>query len=271
MSPQTLIFSGGGLLGCVYIGLLKRVETTDDWHNVNEIISMSVGSIFALLYIIGYNSSELENKIKNNNIDFNEYNFSNVIYKYGVNSGESITNWITELMKNKNVAPNITLIGLYNKFKINYKIVVTDIQEHKLDYFSKDNTPNLKVIDAIRMAVSVPFLFTIKKYHEKIYIDAMIISNYPLTYILENVITRDNEYLGFQITSVSEKKKISSVYDYLQCIIKCKKNNNCIVYPNTVVIQCEKLDNLIFLDFELTHDTIDKYINYGFSLDILDI
>jgi predicted acylesterase/phospholipase RssA len=265
MSPQTLIFSGGGLLGCVYIGLLKKIEEINGWHNVNEIISMSVGSIFALLYILGFNSSELENKIKNNNIDFNEYNFSNIINKYGINSGESITNWITELMNTRDVSPNITFIGLYNKFKINYKIVVTDIQEQKLDYFSKDNTPHLKVLDAIRMAVSVPFLFTVKKYSQKIYIDAMIISNYPLTYILENVITRDNKYLGFQITSAFEKKNISNVYDYLQCIIKCKKQTQN-VYPNTIVIQCEKLDNLIYLDFELTHDTIDTYINYGYNI-----
>jgi hypothetical protein len=77
----------------------------------------------------------------------------------------------------------------------------------------------------------------------------------------------DGEYQGFQIKSVSEKKSISNVYDYLKCIIKCKKQtHNDICYPNTTVISCEKLDNLIYLDFELTHDIIDKYISYGYNV-----
>lgn len=265
MPPQTLILSGGGLLGCVYIGVLKRIELTGEWNDINEIISISVGCIFALLYILGYNSGDLVHEIKNNKIDFNEYNFSNIINKYGVNSGECITNWITKLMINKNVSPNITFSELYNKFKINYKIVVTDIEIQQLYYFSKDTAPKLKVLDGIRMAISVPFLFTVKKYHQKIYIDAMIISNYPLTYILENVMTKTNGYTGFKIESIPTTKSIDNIYDYLQCIIKCKKQTQ-ITDSNTIVIKCEKLDNLIYLDFELTNDTIDRYIEYGYNV-----
>ena len=70
---DTLVFSGGGIKGIHYIGILKRLEELNILKNITSLAGTSVGALFIVLITIGFTSTELTeflslfnlNKIKN--------------------------------------------------------------------------------------------------------------------------------------------------------------------------------------------------------------
>ena len=66
---KNLVFSGGGVKGYSFIGCLKALEELNITQDIKAISSTSIGSLFSILFIIGYKSKELEQIFSN--IDFN--------------------------------------------------------------------------------------------------------------------------------------------------------------------------------------------------------
>ena len=63
--PKALLFEGGGTLGIIYGGVVKRLEESGITNNVNLYAGTSVGSHAAALLAFGYTSQELIEAIKN--------------------------------------------------------------------------------------------------------------------------------------------------------------------------------------------------------------
>ena len=57
---KCLVLSGGSEKGVAYIGILKFLEEINILPDIECIYGVSVGSVFAVLVSIGYNSTELE-------------------------------------------------------------------------------------------------------------------------------------------------------------------------------------------------------------------
>src|SRR5258706_9994706 len=55
-----LVFSGGGVRGYVYIGVLKYLEETLLLNQIEYVAGTSIGAFIATLVCLGFNSSELE-------------------------------------------------------------------------------------------------------------------------------------------------------------------------------------------------------------------
>jgi NTE family protein len=86
-------------------------------------------------------------------------------------------------IQEKGLNKNITLKELYD---ITGKLLVTvgvSLTDSKTYYFNAHTYPNLKVIDAVRISVSIPCYFTPIKLDNHTFVDGGILSNYPLYYI----------------------------------------------------------------------------------------
>ena len=48
---KNIIFSGGGLKGWAYIGVIKSLNENISFKNIEQIIGVSIGSVLGLFYL----------------------------------------------------------------------------------------------------------------------------------------------------------------------------------------------------------------------------
>lgn len=288
-----LICSGGAMKGCAYVGIFKKIEELinernsvenqpdfDELNckipkiNIKTVCAVSVGTIFSLIYLIGFSYVEmLEEILKKNFEQLKNIKIMNFPTKFGLDSGESFINWLKELMKRKNFDPDISLKHFYENTHIDFQIMATNLNKYKYTKFNHINTPDLKVLDAIRMSISVPFVFTANTYENDLYVDGGIISNYPIDLFKDNL---DN-VLGFKLVNHGELEShvvdnnIDNIDSYIYHVLSCyvlqkekytsrtKAFQNCTVYIHT-----ENITNTI--NFGLTVQEKHKLIEIGYRV-----
>ena len=65
MKPlRNIIFSGGGIRGLCYVGIFRYLEKYGLRENIQEVLGSSIGSLFAVLFTLGYKSPELEKLLR---------------------------------------------------------------------------------------------------------------------------------------------------------------------------------------------------------------
>lgn len=185
---NTLLLGGGGVKTISYIGVLKKLYELhvqkSITYNISEIFAVSGGCIIAFLYIIGYTTHEMEQVLLHKNFkECKDMKLGNFINHYGIDSGKNIIKWIKELTIQKSVDPDITFSEFFKNTGIHFNVITTNLTICSLHVFNHINTPNLSVIHAIRMAISIPFLFTVEKYNNEIYVDAALLHNCPTDFI----------------------------------------------------------------------------------------
>ena len=225
---DTLFLSGGGMKCLSILGVLKYLFEKDiikeNFDGIKDIYLISGSSIYLTPLLLGFSMEstlELFKKIdykKLSGIDdikiqnfFDNYGFKKITdYKYIMNA----------VLKGKNVDNDITLKGIYNLININLHFRVINVNKQCNEYLNKDNSPDLKFIDAICMTSCIPILFEPIEYNGSLYIDGGVNNNFPY----EKVIDKKN-YLGIDILSSKisceknrEKEEIKSLSDYINII-----------------------------------------------------
>ena len=238
-----LLASGGGSRGVAYVGVFKKLEELinerkileqmEDFKeseceipfiNIHTVCSVSVGSIFSLIYLIGFSYIEmLEEVLKTNFDQFKNIRIMNFGTKFGLDSGDKFISWLKELMKRKDFDPEITLLDFYEKTNVDFQIMATNLNKYCYKKFNYSDTPNVKVLDAIRMSISIPFVFTCVEYEGDIFVDGGLIENYPIDLFKNNL---DN-VLGFKLINHGELEThtvdnpIDDIESYIYHILSC--------------------------------------------------
>ena len=158
---DTLVLSGGGIKIIYYLGLQKYLEENNLLQNIDTFIGCSAGSIFCLLLTLELTYDELLKIFNNINFDKNiNYDFINFFENYGICDSDFIINILSIIIKNKlNIdnSNNLTFLDLYNINKNKLLINGSNITDKKCEIFSYENTPNMKVLDAIKISINIPF------------------------------------------------------------------------------------------------------------------
>lgn len=188
---DTLILSGGGIFGVLYIGLIQFLETIKIKHRFKNIYGVSVGSLFATLITLGYTSDDINTLLKTD-IDIhkilsvNADNILNIIDKLGVNDGAYIESVIKKIFIAKGFSPYITFKDLYLATHINLNIGYTSNFLNKFIMANYDTMPNMQVCVAIRASIAIPLLLTPVVDYESLDLlyDGGIINNNPIKHYL---------------------------------------------------------------------------------------
>ena len=79
MNVENLVFSGGGIKGYAYVGVIKSLEERNIISNIKNIAGTS-GSLFSLLICLKYSFKEIEKLSLNINLEnINNVNSDNII------------------------------------------------------------------------------------------------------------------------------------------------------------------------------------------------
>jgi len=169
--PKNLVLEGGGIRGIAHSGALELLDSLGQLDSIEKIAGTSSGAMNGLLYAIGYSPTEIQKAI--GATQFQKFNqvgvpFFGGIYrmkrKYGYYSTKRIEQTFEALLKNKGLDPNLTFKDLRelrlvnSRFKDLY-ITGTSLNNQKTIVFSYETYPEMRIIDAMRVSLTVPFYF----------------------------------------------------------------------------------------------------------------
>lgn len=156
----SLALWGGAARWFIHIWVLKYLEECN--IEIHEISGTSMGAIIAGLYACGKNSDEITQVAK----DLNFLKLVDIDLKHWLLKGNKILKKLEELYGNKTIEDaGITL-----------KIVATCLESSQQHVFE-----NIRIADAVRASLSLPWVFIPYKIWENSYIDGGITNNLPIS------------------------------------------------------------------------------------------
>lgn len=190
---DTLIFSGGGYYGVLYLGFIKFCEEYNLLKSVQSVYGVSVGSFLALFLSLGYTYEEIYKLITqdlelNKFLDINIDNVLNIIDKLGINDGSYFEEAIKNIISDKGLSPYLTFqdlahLGLGPELNIGFT------RNFHNDFFiaNSQNSPDMPIWLAIRASIAIPIILTPVIDYQKLDIlyDGGVLNNNPIKCYLE--------------------------------------------------------------------------------------
>lgn len=247
---NTLIVGGGGVLGFSFLGALHALleEKAIDISKIEHFVGSSVGSIVALLVYIGYSPLFIFSVLVNVHFESTETlctlnNFLEFPQKKGLLDVSILSNVLATFLEMENISINITFEELFQwkqkKTKTKIKkdeddqerkdcadqvlyIAGLNITTGKTEIFSMTNSPEMPVLDAIKISVCVPILFRPVSYKNCYYVDGAFLDNSLFQQFFEQNLNNTVKLRAVLIESITEMPQLNN----------CKKNITTAHSPN---------------------------------------
>jgi predicted acylesterase/phospholipase RssA len=257
---KNLILSGGASKGYSYLGVLHSLEENNFIKDIQFFCGTSVGSIFATLFCMGFTYNELSNFL-NETIQVDDVNIDYLFESYGFYSGKELLDLIKKIISTK-YNQNITFQELHKITNKKLIICVTDLKNHCIEYLNEEKYPNMKIIDAIRYAITIPFIFTIHPCNDNMFVDAAILKNISFYNF------KPKETISILLKDGDDDKKynIDTIEDFIKNLLICLKKNTINKFDDNFNILEIKIENIDILDFNLDNKKRKYLYNTGFEL-----
>ena len=228
---KNLVFEGAGMKGLAYIGVLEELEKENVLQHIEKVGGTSSGGITAMCIALGYTPKEMKDIIYHT--PFKQFNEGKGFFigglirfkkNFGWYKGNKFGEWVEQIIVGKTGDSNITFEEWIAKgFKPLY-VTAASLTKQESVLFSAETYPKMKVKDAIRVTMSIPFYF------EPVYIDKLgqivtepenpndynlvvdggVVENYPI-YMFDGVDLNGNktvnpETLGVRIDRTAQVK-----------------------------------------------------------------
>ena len=177
---NTLIYRGR-YKGFRYIRNITVFKHLDRLKYFQRLFTTSIGSVIGYLIILGFEPNEII-------IQCIQKNYFQKVERFQILRGiagngfldfklfETILNDFTFQKLEK--FP--TFEELYNYNPINLQVITYNYSKNREEVLSKETTPDLSLLDALRMSSNIPFIFGHFQYKDDYYFDGFISSNFPI-------------------------------------------------------------------------------------------
>jgi predicted acylesterase/phospholipase RssA len=166
--PKRIVLSGGGIKVTTLVGALLVLEDKGVLKKVKEVSGVSAGAFLGFLMAIGVPLRKIETLVLD--LDFGVIRnitpeaFLEFPERYGIDDGVSFVKFLESIMRVVlKIDPVITfaeLTKLNRPGQLIFRCWATDLNTHTIREFSETLTPTVKIIDALRASMALPFYFT---------------------------------------------------------------------------------------------------------------
>ena len=275
-----LVLSGGGIKGYCYLGVLKHFSH-DQLKSFKYIAGTSIGALFGVLLLIGYTYIQLSHIFLNLDLkQLENLKITNLLTLYGLDDASKIRKLLETCFERKSIPIDITFEQLFETTKKQFICNATSLTTFDSNIFSKDTSPLMPVIDAILLSINIPIIFTQKQYKNTMYIDGGLSNNFIINHFVDiqtgqplNSFT-NQRILGIYLDSSYSTMKVSSLFDYLGCILKGLYNKYYDSYKVRIKQICNPDIKLIFIPLlniqtynsDLTIEEKKKLHDFGYTV-----
>tara|TARA_B110000971_G_scaffold144354_1_gene147554 strand:- start:155 stop:1039 length:885 start_codon:yes stop_codon:yes gene_type:complete len=261
-----LAICGGGVKGCVLLGALEALDNIIRFNRIKHIIGSSVGGIIATLLCIGYRPCEMNDIfLKINLTDYRNIKATNIITKYGVDNCKSIITLLKACILQKITVWDVTFRELYAYNGMTLILTGTDISNSKTIYYNVETTPDMIVMDALRITISYPILYepVYDPIHKSYLIDGAVLAQYPINYFKDI-----NTKVGICLDLNTNKRVISNIMSYINALINSIIDNSIEssikkYRKDTILINIP--DDIHALDFQLDYNKKREIRRHGYK------
>ncbi len=224
MVYRNLVMEGGGIRGIAYGGALAELEKQGVLAGIRRVGGTSAGAIQAALLAVGYSPQEIIEVV--NQTPVQRLNDGRLIFfggstrlvkQYGWYRGDQFTKYLGELVQRKTQNPNLTLGQLHALVQANptrYRDLYTtgtNLTTQRVQVFSYETHPDLRVADAVRISMSIPLYFRAvlldkqghvvrqptKGQEVDVLVDGGLLANYPINLFDDARYLSSGEAAGF--------------------------------------------------------------------------
>ena len=161
--------SSMGIFG--FIGSLKRNE--HKLKNIKEISGSSAGALLATCLALEFSLDDVLDKFLKVDIEkLTKYKLRTFFRNYGLIDMELVRDELVVLFEGD---------PTFKDLKMKLHISAYNLNKGKTEYFSVDTDPDMRVIDAVCMSISVPLLACKGPYNGHLYLDGGTKEDVPLT------------------------------------------------------------------------------------------
>ena len=251
--PRRLAFCGGGIRCVAHVGVLKAMNQAGLLSCVKEMIGISAGALFALLYVLGYSIEQIEDLALN--FDFrilgniNPEDLLLFSMTLGLNSGDMLDKLVGSILHQKGFDKDITFAQLASRVRLGFRCYATELQTSAIKEMSAASTPDMLVRTAVRASMSLPIMYSPVPYDNILLVDGGLLHNLPLVFLNEVELAD-----SWGVLFVSPNKKvevIDSVVDFFKYIydgVVLMRNLPCIkkYKERLIVIESDEFSSLNF-------------------------
>ena len=234
------------------LGALKALGD-DKIDTIQEFSGASAGSILAMLLGLGWSLDKIMDMSFSRDIQSNlKYSIKGIISGYGLIDHECIKNELMDI-----VGGNPT----FKELTRNVHISSYCVDRSTTVYFSRETHPDMFIIDAVCMSISVPFLFSAYRHSGHLYVDGGLIESIPYTPFLH---IPDNEVFSIIVNYMTGvNTEITDIKQYVQVLVRSILTNRTeYTTDNNISIDIE---NINIFDFSMSDDDKIRLYARGFE------
>jgi len=252
------IFSGGGTRLSAHIGILKALQDLN--IHFDTLVGVSGGSIVASLYAKGFTIEQMKQLAVDTDFkQFTEFSLWRLLREGGLSSGNVFEAWIDAQLEG----------ATFKDLPMALTILATDVNGGGPVLFGKDNTPDMKVSEAVRYSMSIPLIFSFKPFKEHLLVDGAILSEDAL---FEDWQKDGTPTVCFRLQSAPQKravikKSVLLLPQYVSMLIRTfmtaisREYVNAKYWHNTVVVNT---GDISAVDFSLSPEVKHQLFELGY-------
>ena len=218
--PRRLAFCGGGVRCVAHVGVLKTLDSAGLLKCVKEVIGVSAGALFALLYAIDYSIQQIEELSLNFDFrvlgDINPEELFLFPMTFGINSGDMLDKLIGSILFQKGFSKDITFAELSKCCSISFRCYAAELQTSTVKEMCAKKTPSMMVRTAVRASMSLPIMYSPVKDGDTLLVDGGLLHNMPMVFLTEEEIQETWGILF--VNNQSKIQAVESVISFFQYI-----------------------------------------------------
>ena len=199
------------------LGGLKNIEK--ELGTVEEIAGSSAGALIGLFLVLGKSVGEILDIFLNVDVPaMVQPDLTNVLESFGLVNHDKIKEYLK-----LHCDENLSFQELFEKTNKKLHVTAYCVNKSTTDYFSVDSHPQMNIVDAICMSISVPFIFCAYEFGDFLYLDGGTVEEIPgMAFLNKN----QEDVISLQIKSkYTHYEKITNLKIYLEIILNQILNN----------------------------------------------
>jgi predicted acylesterase/phospholipase RssA len=271
--PKHLVLSGGGIKVSAIVGALLVLEKKGLLRNVKEICGVSAGAFLGFLMATGYPLKKIENLVLELNFSVIRNLTPEAILefpeRFGLDNGANFIKFLESIFRVVlKIDPGLTFRDfslLHKEGQRQFRCWATDLKTLGTREFSLKETPGVRIIDALRASMALPFYFTppLDPVTGNMLSDGGIQGNIPLHHL-----TEDECESSFSVAFSRGKKEDTNPKDfmgYVNSILSClthSRNDECLKKWDHKILKIS-VDEYPSWNFEASRDDRTALLNKG--------
>lgn len=265
-------FSSAGTRGIVFAGVLDALETKmlnptyDVWRSrLKGVSGTSSGAIAALIVALGLSAEERNEMITLLSDIRNVIRCPDVtllLDRCGFENGESFRELIRTVLETGGMSPSSTLRDLKRLLRLDVCFMCTDLSTSSPMILSAEETPDLRVDDALFASCAVPFLFTPPVVRGVAVADGVLTCNTPQVFPCDRTL--------FVTLGQGAPSSPAGWATYVQSIIRCniwlqQKMEETIPRQARICVESPAIDSFPAMDFDLRQEQVRVMRDVGYA------